>query len=149
MMGAGSMPMMAGGGGMMGAHGMGSQCTMADGVANMGMMSAMTGHVEGRLAFLKTELKITDTQLPLWNKFADALRNNAKAMSKVMQGGVAGFGQSETVPGRLAARAKLLTAQLDALQNLKVAIDPLYAALSAEQKKTADEIMLAPVWGMT
>ena len=52
----------------------------------MGMMSAMAGHVEGRLAFLKTELKITDTQQPLWNKFADALRDNAKTMTQVMQG---------------------------------------------------------------
>ena len=139
------MPMMAGGSGMMGARGMGWQRTMMGGVAGMGMMSAMTGHVEGRLAFLKTELKITSAQLPLWNKFADALRNNASAVSKVMQGGAAGISQSATVPDRLAAREKLLTAQLDALQNLKVAVDPLYAALSAEQKKTADEIMLGPI----
>jgi hypothetical protein len=27
----------------------------------------MAKHIEGRLAFLKTELKITDAQLPLWN----------------------------------------------------------------------------------
>jgi hypothetical protein len=152
MMGAGGMPMMAGrggmmrpAGGMMGAHGMGGQCMMMGGMAGMGMMSAMTGHVEGRLAFLKTELKITDAQLPLWNKFADAVRNNAKTAGKVMQGSAAGFSQSATVPDRLAAREKLLAAQLDALQKLKVAVDPLYAALSAEQKKTADEIMLAPM----
>jgi len=45
-----------------------------------GMMAAMTEHVEGRLAFLKTELKITDAQLPLWNAFAEAARGNAKAI---------------------------------------------------------------------
>ena len=44
----------------------------------MPMMAAMAGHVEGRLAFLKTELKITDAQLPLWNAVADAVRANAK-----------------------------------------------------------------------
>ena len=34
------------------------------------MATGMSEHVEGRLAFLKTELKITDAQLPLWNSFA-------------------------------------------------------------------------------
>jgi hypothetical protein len=32
-------------------------------------------------------------------------------------------------------------ARLDALKKLKAAVDPLYAALSADQKKTADEIV--------
>jgi len=42
-------------------------------------------HVEGRIAFLKTELKITDAQLPQWNAFADALRNSAGQMRAAMQ----------------------------------------------------------------
>ena len=33
----------------------------------------VAGHVEGRIAFLKTELKITDAQMPLWNAVADAI----------------------------------------------------------------------------
>src|SRR5690242_8752465 len=38
-----------------------------------GMMGMRPGieHLEGRLAFLKTELKITDVQAPQWNAFAD------------------------------------------------------------------------------
>ena len=47
-------------------------------MGGMPMMAAMAGHVEGRLAFLKTELKITDAQLPLWNAVAEAIRANAK-----------------------------------------------------------------------
>src|SRR6185437_1141283 len=42
-----------------------------------GMMAAR--HLEGRLAFLKTELKITDEQTPQWNAFADTVRTNATA----------------------------------------------------------------------
>jgi hypothetical protein len=53
-----------------------------DGSGGMPMMAAMTGRVEGRLAFLKTELKITDAQLPLWNKVADAIRANANPPSQ-------------------------------------------------------------------
>ncbi len=49
------------------------------GMGRLGMMSAEASHVEGRIAFLKTELRITDAQLPLWNAVADALRDNAKS----------------------------------------------------------------------
>src|SRR4051794_20741371 len=64
----GGMPMMR----MMGMMGM-----MGPG-GGMPMMRMMQGHVEGRLGFLKTELKITDAQLPLWNAVADVIRANAK-----------------------------------------------------------------------
>jgi hypothetical protein len=38
-----------------------------------------------------------------------------------------------------------LTARLEAVRKLKAAADPLYAALTADQKKTADDIMLSPM----
>lgn len=44
------------------------------------MMDMMASHVDDRLASLKTELKITDAQMPQWNSFADALRSSAKSM---------------------------------------------------------------------
>jgi hypothetical protein len=47
----------------------------------MSMMGAQ--YVEGQIAFLKTELKITGVQMPQCNAFADALRVNAKRMSEV------------------------------------------------------------------
>ena len=120
---------------MMGAGGM-----LMMGEGGMPMM-AMTGHVEGRLAFLKTELKITEAQMPLWNAFAEAVRDNAKAMGQTMQGGMMGTSQTATPPEKLAVREKTMTAHLEALRNLKTALDPLYAALSDEQKKTADELL--------
>jgi LTXXQ motif family protein len=133
---------MPGGGSMMGMMRM---MMGQDGMGGMPMMAAMAGHVEGRLAFLKTEWNITDAQLPLWNTFAQAVRDNAKAMQDMMHGGMMGAGQSATLPDKLAMREKMMTAHLDALRKLKTAVDPLYAALSDEQKKTADEIMLTPM----
>ncbi|WP_374313015.1 Spy/CpxP family protein refolding chaperone [Dongia sp.] len=50
------------------------QSMMGYGMMNPGQ------HIEGRLAFLKTELKITDAQAPQWNAYADAMRANAKRM---------------------------------------------------------------------
>src|SRR5579864_6917735 len=37
-----------------------------------------TRHIEGRIAFLKAELKITDAQAPQFDKVAQAMRDNAK-----------------------------------------------------------------------
>ena len=131
MAGAGDMPMM----GMM---------RMMMGRDGMSMMGAMARHVEGRLAFLKTELKITDAQLPLWNAVADAMRANAKSIGD-MPGGVMGGSQTATLPDKLAMREKMMTAHLEALRKFKAAVDPLYTALSDEQKKTADELLIGPM----
>jgi len=108
----------------------------------MGMMS---GHAEGRVAFLKAELKITDAQLPLWNAVADAIRANAKGMSEMMSGMMGRSQSTATLPEKLAAREKMMTAHLEALRKFKGAVDPLYAALSDEQKKTADEVLIGPM----
>ena len=118
--------------------------TGQDGIAGMGMMTAMAGHVEGRLAYLKTELKITDAQLPLWNAVADVIRANAKGMG-AMSEGMMGSTQASTLPDKLALREKMMTGHLEALHRFKTAVDPLYAALGAEQKKTADELLMGPM----
>lgn len=60
-------------------------------------MRMMSEHVEGRIAFLKTELKITDAQLPLWNSFAQAVRDNATAMQG-MRGGMTGWARPPPFP---------------------------------------------------
>ncbi len=115
-------------------------CGVRGGMGRMGMMSARASHVEGRIAFLKTELKITDAQLPLWNAVAGAIRDNAKSMATIS--GVM-VGQTATLPERLAARETVMAARLDAVHKLKAAVDPLYAALTNEQKKIAEKLTTA------
>ncbi|SFK50223.1 Spy/CpxP family protein refolding chaperone [Methylocapsa palsarum] len=44
------------------------------------MMGQMAASADERIAALKTELKITDAQAPLWKTFADALSAAAKSM---------------------------------------------------------------------
>ena len=132
-----SMPMMGGmeQGGMMPTMGMG--------------MMGMTEHVEGRIAFLKTELKITDAQLPQWNAFADALRSNAKRMAEMrgtmMQGGMTGQAPPVNAPERFGRMEKMMTAMLETVRSTKAALDPLYAVLSDEQKKMADTLLRGPM----
>jgi hypothetical protein len=96
------------------------------------------------LAFLKTELKITEAQLPLWNAVGDAIRANTKVMGD-MSGSMMGGAQTATLPDKLALREKMMTAHLEALRRFKSAVEPLYAALSDDQKKTADELLMGPM----
>jgi hypothetical protein len=122
--------------------------------AMMPMMRQMMGqqggmgmpfeHTEGRIAFLKTELKITDAQTPQWNAFADALRANAKthqAMHEQMTKG----GMPSSWPERLTFQQKALSARLDGLKALEAAAKPLYAVLTDDQKKLADRLLSGPM----
>jgi LTXXQ motif family protein len=127
----------------MGQAGMGRGMWGQGGMGRMGMGPwGMARHVEGWLAFLKTELKVTDAQQKLWDRVAAALRANAHAVTEMRRTMMA-TAAAATLPERLAAREKLLTARLDALRTYKGAVDPFYAALSEAQKKTADDLMPA------
>jgi hypothetical protein len=126
---------------------MGPMPGASGGTPMMGMMQmmmgqdGMVGHIEGRIAFLKAELKITDAQQPLWNAVADTIRSTAKDMGGMVNC-MSMMQSSDALPDKLAAREKAITAHLDALRKLKIAVEPLYAALSDDQKKTADQLMI-------
>lgn len=118
----------------------------------MAMMSAETGmmapHVEGRIAALKTELKITDAQAPQWSRFADALRATGKAMNDMHQSMMTMRQPDKapkTLPERLSAREQAMSAHLAALKAERGALQPLYASFSDEQKKIADGLRIGPM----
>ena len=107
-----------------------------------------TDRAEARLAYLKTALKITDAQLPQWNAFADTQRKHARETTERMQAFKSRMAerQKDTQPTaveRLEFRqAMLATASVRLTETLATA-KPLYAALSPDQQKIADEL-LAP-----
>lgn len=140
MMGGDMMKMMQE---MMGRHAgmmrgmMSSGAQMQDGM--MGKMMAPE-HVEGRIAFLRTELKVTDAQQPLWEAVADALRENARASAGMMQQEADATG----LPASLERQERQLSGRLEALQRLRAAVEPFYASLDEAQKAAADSL-LAPM----
>src|SRR6266702_1052178 len=149
---------MKGGGGMMDM--MGGKMPMMDMMQMMGMMRqsgnemggmATIDHVEGRIAFLRTELKITDAQAGAWNAFADALRANAKKLGEVRASMMGKSGDAQqpatTMADRLDRQEQWLLARLEGTRAMKAAFTKLNEALSDEQKKTANDI-LAPHMGM-
>lgn len=141
-------------GGMMGENAMmrGDRMRMMSMMrGRMAMMSAESGmmaaYVEGRIAEFKTALKITDAQMPQWNRFAEAVRGVGKTMGE-MHEQMKESGQANTPPERLERRERLLSAQLASVKNLKEALQPLYASLGDDQKKIADKVMMIGPMGM-
>ncbi len=116
-----------------------------------GMMpgcGAMGGdHVEGHIAFLKTEIGITEAQSSQWDAFANALRAQAKARHAAMAD-CASAAQAQSAPARTEAMITHMTARLESMKTILAAEKPLYAALSDQQKKTADELLAHPGMGM-
>jgi len=122
----------------------------------MGMMGGGIGgmatidRVEGRIAFLRAELKITDAQAEAWNGFADALRANARKLAEVRASMTPKPGDAQppaTMTARLDLQEQWLAARLDGVRAIKSAFAKLNEALSDDQKKTAGEL-LAPHMGM-
>lgn len=148
-------------GGQTGMGGAGMMSEMMSGMMGPGMMSMMSmmasmgqmmapEHIEGRLAFLRTELGITEAQQPLWLAFADALRANAHSMA----GAMAGMQDMPQPPGqaalpqRVELQERMLAARLDGLRQISAALQPLYAALDDAQKQIADALIVVGPMGL-
>lgn len=139
MMGPGMREGMMMGPNMMGPYMM--DMPMMQGMRPGTMMGGPGQHIEGRIAFLKAELKITPEQEKVWKAYADALREAAKSMQGMHDQMMSG-GMPATLPERLERQEEMMTARLDALEKTKAAAVPLYNALSPEQKQAADALMM-------
>ena len=124
MMGPGYGPGMMGGCPMMGISTDGQASTFA----------------EGRVAFLKAELDITDSQKVVWDAYAETIKRNLQSMQGMWQAMKTVF-EAKTPTDRLDAQIAAMETRLAALKEIKPALAKLYAALSAEQKKKADEVL--------
>src|SRR3990172_5256881 len=84
MMGPGMMgPGMMGPGMMSGMMGPGMMGGMMGGMGPGGDQVGPLDRVEGRIAFLRAEIKIGEPQTQAWTGFADALRANAKKLAEL------------------------------------------------------------------
>lgn len=121
--------------------------------------------IDGRVAFLKAELKITQAQQGKWDDFEKVLRSQAaerqaqaEKFRAERQARHAEFqkqaeaakaaGQTVQRPERkhvsavekMEMRQKMMKAHLENQEKVLDAFKPLYASLSDDQKKTADEL---------
>ena len=114
---------------------------------SMGMPSTAVGfadHIEGRIAFMKAELKITDAQMSKWDAFADALRKMGAEWRRQHAEAKSTQPQATDLPSRVSSQEKLLQWRLEALRREKEPLLALYAVLYVQQKRVADQLMLMP-----
>ena len=107
--------------------------------------------IEGRLAFLKTELKITDAQTSQWDALAAVMRQQDQSRRDQMRQMRDQREQRRDKPlnavERFELRERMSTAQLDRSKQFLVAFKPFYEQLSDDQKKTADELFARRMGG--
>jgi hypothetical protein len=137
MMGPGGM-MNPGHGSMMGGQGRGTGGGMMGGkggVMGHGMGGMLMGSVpmmEGRLAYIKADLGITAAQEQTWNAYADAVRARHTAMQSI---------HDDMAKATESGNAVDRMAMVDSLKTLKPATEALYAVLTDDQKKEADQLL--------
>src|SRR5262245_47911889 len=141
----GKMPGMMGEGGMMCGDMKQMMSMMQDMHAMMKAQSGMmTQRIEADIARFKADLKITDAQLPHWNRFADSLRTLTKTTEEAHRQLMAPTADT-TLPSRFGRIEKSLFDHLNSVKAVEEALQPLYASLSEEQKKAADSMKIGPM----
>ncbi|WP_153100264.1 Spy/CpxP family protein refolding chaperone [Paraburkholderia hayleyella] len=94
-------------------------------------------HIEKRITYLHTQLKITPQQEALWGAFAGVMRSNSETMDKLYQ--QLRSNANVSALDNMKNYAALTQTNADGTKKLVEAFEPLYSNLSPEQKKLADK----------
>ncbi len=108
--------------------------------AAAGATEAKGETVEERIASLQKALKITSDQDAKWNAVAQAMRQNATAMEKLIAETRTTSPQSVSAVEDLNIYRKFAQAHVDGLKNLIDDFKALYDSMPAAQKQTADAV---------
>ncbi len=110
-------------------------------MGQMPMMGMMSGPVlQGRLAYVKAELGITETQAAAWKNYTDAVQGRMTTMLGTHQAMWQTM-QSGTAIERMSAHTQAMEAMTEALKALKPATEAVYAVLSPDQRRKADLLL--------
>jgi len=96
--------------------------------------------VEERITNLHAALKITPDEETKWNGVAQAMRENAATMDKLVAANRTTPPQNLSAVDDLTTYEKFAQAHVNGLKNLISSFKTLYTAMPDAQKKTADEV---------
>jgi len=116
------------------------QAVAAQNQAATGATETKGETVEQRITDLHAALKITPAQDAQWNAVAQAMRQNAASMDKLVASNRTTAPQSMTAVEDLKTYQKFAQEHVDGLKNLISSFGTLYDAMSTDQKKVADEV---------
>jgi periplasmic protein CpxP/Spy len=94
---------------------------------------------EQRIEALKSELGITPEETPLWNAFAQAMRDNAASTDQLFQRRATTVASMSAVDN-MRSYAEIARDYANNTERLSTAFDSLYASLSEPQKQAADTL---------
>ena len=97
------------------------------------------GEVEKHTKDLHAKLKITAAEEPQWTTVAQTMRDNAKELDRAIDKREA-IVSNATAIDDLNAYGDIAQAHADGVKKLSTAFSPLYASMSDDQKKAADEL---------
>jgi Spy/CpxP family protein refolding chaperone len=103
------------------------------------MMGMMGG--TGCADFLKSGLAITDAQKGVWDAYASALKNTPSGLTAMKDSVMTAISGGKTSVEQLDAQITATESRLKALKELRPTVASLYAALNADQKKKADQML--------
>jgi LTXXQ motif family protein len=96
--------------------------------------------VDGRIAFLQAELKITPQQEAQWQSVVAAMRQNANALDQVISSARQQRGAMDAVQ-RLTMREQFDKVRTENDERLLSAFKPLYGSLSPQQQQIANQLL--------
>jgi len=108
--------------------------------AGAGATAAKGETVEQRITSLHAALKITPAEDAKWNDVAQAMRENAANMDKLVAESHTTAPQSMSAVDDLKMYQKFAQAHVDGLKNLISSFSSLYEAMPDAQKKIADQV---------
>jgi Spy/CpxP family protein refolding chaperone len=120
--------------GLIAAPATGALAQMSFPVPGGGGMTGMTG-------FAKSGLAITDAQKGAWDAYAKALNDTPSGLSAMKDSMMSAMSGGKTSVEQLDAQITATENRIKALKELRPLAAALYAALSADQKKKADQML--------
>jgi hypothetical protein len=103
--------------------------------------SDLDAKVEGRLAYARTVLGITDSQAAAWKAYEDVSRANVQSM-QAAQDAMMDAERLGSAIDRMHAQTGMMQARLDARKALEPVTIALYKALTPDQRERADVLLL-------
>ena len=94
--------------------------------------------IDGQIAQLQKRLAITDAQKPQFDAFAQVVRQNAQTIDALVQQEQKA---AHNAVDDLRSSVKIAQEEADGLKRLLPAMEALYASLSDQQKRTADQLL--------
>ncbi len=123
----------------------GTLVLVAPGVSSAkGARGAFGGDVETRIKTLHAQLHIAPEQEAAWKDVAQAMRDNATSVAEARRQQAADE-KSASAPDVIDAYAKTMDVHAEAVHKFAAVFQTLYDAMSAAQKKTADNVFRSRV----